>query len=257
MDDPAEDIMGATFRALCEHGYADLTMRDIAEESDRSKAALHYHYDDKEGLLVAFLDHLYDSFVDRLGGYRLESANDAGETKSDVDQSTRGAEESGEHAGPDEHGDPDEQLRAFLDAALHPPTNGDAREFRTAMMEIKAQAPYQEAFQVRIAQFDEFVTEAVREFVAAGQEAGIYRDAVDPDHVAQFVLTVFDGAGTRHVVADDSVDCALASLDDYLDGYLLVDGGNGSADGGAESADAPVTDGGQNGNDGSVAEGSR
>ncbi|MEF8974259.1 MAG: helix-turn-helix domain-containing protein, partial [Haloarcula sp.] len=43
--DTADDIMDATYRALCTHGYADLTMQDIADESDKSKAALHYHYD--------------------------------------------------------------------------------------------------------------------------------------------------------------------------------------------------------------------
>ncbi|WP_460921999.1 TetR/AcrR family transcriptional regulator [Salinarchaeum chitinilyticum] len=243
MDDPAEDIMGATFRALCEHGYADLTMRDIAEESDRSKAALHYHYDDKEGLLVAFLEHLYDSFDDRLGEYRLDAAReDDAEAARTVDADV----------------DPDEQLRAFIDAALHPPADGDAREFRTALMEIKAQVPYQDAFQEQIRQFDEFVTTTVSALVAAGQAEGIYRDSVDPDHVGQFVLTVFDGAGTRHVVADAPVECAIASLNDYVDDHLLVEGREPAASRAAGSAEPPVTDGsGEDGDDGSVAEGSQ
>lgn len=206
MDDPAEDIMGATYRALCDHGYADLTMRDIAEESDRSKAALHYHYDDKEGLLVAFLDHLYEEFTDRVGGYGIDGDADLPEdAPTDVDAA-----------------DPDERLRAFLSAVLHPPNDDEAREFRTAMLEIKAQAPYQDAFRERIARFDAFVTETVTGLVAAGQDAGIYRESVDPDHVAQFVLVTLDGAGARHVVADASVDCALSSLEDYIEGYLLV-----------------------------------
>jgi len=214
--------MGATFRALCDHGYADLTMRDIAEESDRSKAALHYHYDDKESLLVAFLDHLYDSFTDRLGGYALDDP--------------AAAAERGEL-------DPDEQLRAFLDAVLHPPADGEAREFRTAMLEIKAQAPYQEPFRERLARFDGFVTDVVRDHVVAGQAAGIYRESADPDHVAGFVLTVFDGAGARHVVADAPVDCALASLEDYLDGHLIAEDAARVGDG--ERPDAPATDGGE------------
>ena len=40
--DTPEEVMEATCRALCEHGYADLTMQDVADESDKSTAALHY-----------------------------------------------------------------------------------------------------------------------------------------------------------------------------------------------------------------------
>ncbi|AGN01134.1 transcriptional regulator [Salinarchaeum sp. Harcht-Bsk1] len=226
MDDPAADIMGATFRALCDHGYAELTMRDIAEESDRSKAALHYHYDDKEGLLVAFLDHMYDRFTDRVGGYGVDG--DAA-LPDDVDAS-----------------DPDERLRAFLSAVLHPPKDSDdVREFRTAMLEIKAQAPYSDAFRERIARFDAFVTETVTELVEAGQEAGIYRDSADPAHVAQFVLVTHDGADARHVIADAPVDCALASLEDYLDGYLVDDGADRTESGSEAPTSEQLTDGGR------------
>ena len=40
--------MEATYRALCEHSYANLTTEKIAAETDLSKAALHYHYGIKE-----------------------------------------------------------------------------------------------------------------------------------------------------------------------------------------------------------------
>lgn len=211
MDDPAEDIMGATYRALCDRGYADLTMRDIAEQSDRSKAALHYHYDDKEGLLVAFLDHLFEQFVARVGPYALaEPPVAARETADDTEAASAVPE------------DPDERLRAFVAAVLESPREGDAREFRTAMLEIKAQVPYQEAFREGIAQFDDYVEETVTDLVVAGQDAGIYRESVDPEHVASFVLTVFDGAGTRHVVAEAPVECAIGALEDYLDAHLVA-----------------------------------
>jgi AcrR family transcriptional regulator len=227
MDDPAEDIMGATFRALCDHGYAELTMRDIAEESDRSKAALHYHYDDKEGLMLAFLDHLYERFHDRVGGYATGEADRI----DDADGS----------GAPNAIDDPDAQLRAFVAAVLSPPHADDRREFRTALLEIKAQAPYQPAFQERIARFDALVTETVTDLVEAGQAAGVYRESVDPAHVAQFVLVTLDGAGARHVIADEPVECALASLSDYFDGHLLVDGAEpGAADHAAECSMEPA-----------------
>lgn len=49
-----EEIMEATYRALREHGYADLTIKRIAAEYGKSTAAVHYHYDTKEELLRRF-----------------------------------------------------------------------------------------------------------------------------------------------------------------------------------------------------------
>jgi len=189
MDDSGEDIMRATYGALCDHGYADLTMRDIAEESELSKAALHYHYESKRGLMLAFLDYLYDGFTDRVGG-----------------------------ADPDAR--PDEQLRTFLSAVLHPPGEDETRDFRTALLEIKAQAPYDEAFRERLAAFDEHVADTVVELVRLGIEDGTYRADADPQEVAEFVLVVVNGAQSRHVVAGESVDVALAALESYLDAHL-------------------------------------
>ena len=41
--DSTDDIMSATFRALSKHGYASLSMQDIADEFDKSRSLLHYH----------------------------------------------------------------------------------------------------------------------------------------------------------------------------------------------------------------------
>ncbi|GAA0475047.1 hypothetical protein GCM10008985_34420 [Halococcus dombrowskii] len=57
-DETIEEIMDATYRALCKHGYAALRMQDIADETTKSKAALHYHYDSKHDLLLSFLDYI-------------------------------------------------------------------------------------------------------------------------------------------------------------------------------------------------------
>ena len=52
--DAQEEIMSATYEALCEHGYAALTVERIASELGKSTAAIHYHYETKDELLVAF-----------------------------------------------------------------------------------------------------------------------------------------------------------------------------------------------------------
>jgi AcrR family transcriptional regulator len=186
MSDPAEDIMHATYCALCECGYADLTMQDIADRADRSKPAIHYHYESKQSLLRSFLDYLYKRFVDRVGG-------------------------------PGGDGDPDERLRTFVDAVLHPPHDEDTtQEFRTALLEIKAQAPYDDALRDRLARFDAHISDTVETLAAEAIEAGIYTERADPAEIACFVVTLVDGAQSRHVVAADQP----ATLEDTLGSYL-------------------------------------
>ena len=66
-EETREAVMAATHRALCTHGFADLTTQRIADEWGKSKAALHYHYDTKEELLRTFLDHLLAKFESQIG----------------------------------------------------------------------------------------------------------------------------------------------------------------------------------------------
>ena len=192
--DTTDDIMRAVYSALCTHGYADLTMQDIADESALSKAALHYHYDTKRDLLVAFLEHLFDGFTSRLDGAEAAAGDD-----------------------------PADRLVAFLDAALFPPEKADLREYRTAVLEIKAQAPYEPAFRDHLARFDGYVHDHVRAIVADGIERGRFADRADPDVVASFVVTVINGAHTRSVAADHPVEETRDVLVEYLELHLATD----------------------------------
>ncbi len=60
--DTRDVIMEATFRALNEHGYSDLRVRDIGEEMDLSRQVIHYHYDGKYDLLSSFLEYVIDQY---------------------------------------------------------------------------------------------------------------------------------------------------------------------------------------------------
>jgi AcrR family transcriptional regulator len=170
---PTDDIMCATYRALCRHGYANLTMQDIADEWSKSKAALHYHYDTKRGLLLAFLDHLFDAYTDRVA--------DPGE------------------------GLPQERLHALVDAALDPPRADATRELRTALFEVKAQAPHDDAFRERLERFDAYLRAEIREVVADGVDAGAFAD-VDPERTATLLVTLVNGAHSRRVALGDDAD---------------------------------------------------
>ncbi|WP_424005113.1 TetR/AcrR family transcriptional regulator (plasmid) [Haloarcula salina] len=184
---PSEDIMRATYRALREHGYADLTVQRIADEYGKSTAAIHYHYDTKEELLAAFLDYLLEQFV----------------------TSIREVETT----------DPEERLTVLLDTLLVEPE--DNLDLLIAILEMRSQAPYKEAFRDRFEQNDEYIRYMLKAVINHGIDEGVFDD-VDADHVARALMTIVDGARTRAVVLDETtaLETARQTATEYADAML-------------------------------------
>src|SRR6056297_1471511 len=110
-DDSADDtrvaIMEATYEALVEYGYADLTIQRIADEFDKSKSLLYHHHDGKDDLLVDFLEFALDHFENNVPFREDDTA--------------------------------DERLRALLDAVAATKPEAD-EEFVGILVELRAQA---------------------------------------------------------------------------------------------------------------------
>jgi AcrR family transcriptional regulator len=191
-DEPRETVVRATCRALCAHGYANLTMQDIADETDLSKAALHYHYDTKRDLLTTFLDSLASWYEGRLEDLPGD--------------------------------DPAARLHALFDECLTTDADADYPAFHTAMLEVKAQAPYEEAYRERLTAVDDVLRSRVEELVVEGIDEGVFRE-VDPEATANFVASVVVGAHTRNVAVGHSLAETRALLDAYVDDHLLTDEG--------------------------------
>lgn len=179
------EIIEATNRALCEHGYAGLTMQHIAEESSLTTAAIHYHFDTKEELLNAFLDELVGRFEQKL-------ACDAT--------------------------DPRERLNAFLDAVFSD-SGADADGFPVAIMELKAQAPYHDLFRERFLDLDRLMRRVVVETVQEGIDTGHF-DETDPDEVARLATTIINGSHARTVALGERSDETRHVLEHTLELHL-------------------------------------
>ncbi|WP_238392138.1 TetR/AcrR family transcriptional regulator [Halorussus amylolyticus] len=191
MTETPNELMRATYTALCKRGYASLRMQDIADESSKSKATLHYHYESKRELLSAFLDYLYDGFAERL---------------DDLD---------GER--------PVDRLLALVDVVLTPRDEDTHRGFQTALLEIKAQGPYDDQFREQLLRFDRLLHDRFESLLEAGQRDGDVRAEVDPDETADFFVTAVNGAQTRYVSVGHPVERARDSLTDYVTRQLLTD----------------------------------
>lgn len=190
-DEAATEILNATYRALCEHGYANLTLQKIAAETDKSKAAIHYHYDSKDQLFVAFLEELYDRFSSRVDSLK-------GDT-------------------------PHEELDTLLQVLLTNDVGPSQKAFRTAMLELKAQAPYNSALQERLTEFDDYLFEQLREILAAGINTGEFDGVVEPASDAEYLTTTITGAHTRHAAINRSSEQLYTTMTRYIETHLLAD----------------------------------
>jgi AcrR family transcriptional regulator len=186
--EPNEEIMRATYRALREHGYADLTVKRIADEYGKSTAAVHYYYDTKDELLAAFLDFLLEQFVDSI---------------RDVETT-----------------DPEERLELLLDGLLD--ALKENQDLSVALLEMRSQAPYKETFRERFRQNDEYVRFMLKAVVNHGIDEGAFREDVDADEVARSLMTIVDGARTRAVVLGDAtaLEDARRTADEYVDALV-------------------------------------
>lgn len=195
--DTRQAIMDATYRALCEHGYAALTMQDIADESERSKSLLHYHFDTKEELLVAFIEYLIDEFEEKRG-------------ENDDDP-------------------PEQRLDEFVDWFVFAPDEDDRAAFHIALLELRSQAPFNETYRDQLKRSDELVRGTIVEILEDGIESGAFRADVDPDAIARLVFATMDGARIRQATLAEAGYAAAVrdALYEYVLSDLLVDSEDG------------------------------
>ena len=191
-EDARDEVVRAVTRALAKHGYADLTTKKVAAESEKSEAFLFYHYDTKDALVLAFLDWA----TARLSG-QLDDVDDA---------------------------DPLARLDAALDILLGDPADDLDRGIHVAMLELLAHAPHDERFRERLSTYERAMHDDLAGILREGQAAGVVRD-VDPESTAAFLLMTADGtAGAVMALGMDDVDAGLREgLAHYLDTVVLAE----------------------------------
>jgi AcrR family transcriptional regulator len=174
-------IMEATFEALSKHGYADLTIQTIADEFDKSKSLLYYHYETKDALLVDFLDFVLEEF-------------------------TAEVETEGED-------DPLDRLWTVVELLLPPDIHEDeeARQLRTALLELRMQAPYDDDYADRFEDVDAMLAATFEAILAEGVEDGTFD--VDPSMAARLLTDAVTGATLRTITGDTTGRAALEPVE--------------------------------------------
>ena len=189
--DIEDAVMRATFRALCAHGYADLSMRNIADEFEKSKSLLYYHYDTKEQLMLAFLDHVIGWVPARLEESESEGAA--------------------------------ARLVEFLQRFVVQPTEEDRAGFALALFELRLQAAHNEAFRTKLRAHYQENEAKVASIIEEGIEEDVFRE-VDARSTAQWMYGAIEGARMKQVVlgVDEASEATVDSLLRYLDRHLTT-----------------------------------
>lgn len=184
--------MTATADALAEHGFAEVTMRDVAERTDVSKSTLHYRHDTKDELLAAFVGHLADRTDERVAAR--------------------------------EDDPPLERLVGLLDDNLAALDDPERASLTAAYLEMHARAERNETFREAIAAADRRYRRALVEIIEDGVEAGVFRD-VDPDSVAALLVAVPDSAALHRATLgqEAAVDQLREALRTVVFDSLLAD----------------------------------
>lgn len=180
-------IMEATFEALSKHGYADLTIQTIADEFEKSKSLLYYHYETKDALLGDFLEFILEEFT-------AEVAADGKE-------------------------DPETRLWSVIELVL--PSNvhedEDARRLRTALFELRMQAPYDDAYADRFEAMDERLVAAFEAILADGVETGAFD--VDPETGARLLVDALTGVTLRTLTLGTDGQTALEPVEALVESF--------------------------------------
>lgn len=184
-----EEIMEATYRALLEHGYADLSIAQIADKFDKSKASIYYYYDTKDDLLAAFLEFAVKRFEETID---TEIGNN-----------------------------PSEDLNHVIEKLLPLQPNADQRQLQAILVGLRSQAVTSEVFREQFTKIDERLAATIRGIVERGIEEGAFRD-VDPSRIAEHILATVNGAVYSQATTDRKSAPAAArlSLASYIDSEL-------------------------------------
>ena len=190
--DTREAIMLATYHALCEHGYAALTIDRIDSEFPKSKSLLYHHYDSKDDLLRDFLEYLLSILPEDL-------------------------------APADERG-PRARLETIVEYVLTTADDRPDDDFHGAIVELRAQAVNDPAYREHFTRSDVDFQSRIQNILDDGVESGVFRDH-DTTAAATFLHTVLLGALAKRVTSDDPrLDANRDQLAQYLEATVYADG---------------------------------
>ncbi|MCU4719454.1 TetR/AcrR family transcriptional regulator [Halapricum hydrolyticum] len=190
-------IMQATFETIQENGFAGLSIQRIASRADLSKSSVYHFFEDKDDLLLAFLDEMLGQFGGPLEGLEDDAA-------------------------------PLDVLWAYIDFGLYgvtdesiPPVERMEIQPGRPYVELRSQGTYSEEYRDRFTEMDGLMRDRLTNVLERGIREGTFRD-VDPERTAEFLLTVLLGGLFRRATADDvDIDAVRREVEAIIEVRVL------------------------------------
>ena len=167
VSDTREEILEATYYALCEHGYAGLTVGKIGDHFDKSQSLIYHHYDDKDGLLLGLLEYMLEQL---------------------------------ERQVPFPEEPPEDYIDVVVDE-IFDETGSQGGAFTQAVIELRAQSAHNEEYHELFRRSDDFVRKQLTQIIRAGVDKGVF-DVDKPKESAALFQTVLIGIQTERLTAD-------------------------------------------------------
>ena len=190
-------IREAAFRALVEHGYADLSIKDIGDELGQNPSLIYHYFDSKDDLLLSMLDVFVGIFVD-------------GQAEREFD-------------------DPEAALQAFVGQILHPePEQGERivagppAETETSIsrifVELWGHATWDDEFREKTTAVEERLRATIARQIRDGIERDQFRQ-VDPELTADHLLFLVKQGIHTHTTTnrDDAIDRTETLVDEIFE----------------------------------------
>jgi AcrR family transcriptional regulator len=195
--DTRERIMLATFQTIQEYGFAGLSIQRIAVTADLSKSSFYHFFDDKDDLLLAFLDEMLGQFGGPLKGI-------------------------------DDDAVPLDVLWAYIDFGLYgltdesvPPIEGTDIQPGRPLVELRSQGTHSEDYRDRFTEMDGSMRDRLTSVLERGIHEGTFKE-VDAERTAEFLLTVLLGGLFRRATADGvDVDAVRSEMEAVIETRLL------------------------------------
>lgn len=196
-NDAERELLEATGDAIAEHGVSDVTTQKIADEWGRSQSLVHYYYETKEELVVAYIEYLHEKI----------------------------SREYAEH-------DDDPPLERLEQAVVWNDGDGENSPASLALFDLHGNAPFNERYQNALNELESEARDFLERAIEDGIEAGTF-GSVSPAEVATLLLSVHDGGILRTATLGRKTDGELlkSGIERYVTHVLLTEEARESWDG--------------------------
>lgn len=155
------ELLAATYRALCRHGYAGLSLQTIGEEFEKSPSLIYYHYENKDELILETLDAMLDQLEEDLSQH------------------------------PD---DPIASMKTII--GVFDPSESEGLSLERAVVELRGHAPNDEEYRQRFKRADQVLDQRFEQVIRAGIDIGKFSHP-EPEAAAKSINTLLIGTMVR------------------------------------------------------------